>query len=339
MMAQWINALKRREAAPRGKPVAFTLIELLVAIAIVVLVTAIAAWAEGSDEPDSLEQALATVRDEMAKSPAPWPQAWQDEYVQTIRQVALAHQDSPGYAARLEIVRNGFAPYWEAVPKNDQRSLFEVRQAEIRWYVESLMAGELPTDNSRQKLREQYKSLVEYATEALLTQFPFLDPNRVQAATADYLRECYSSIEAPLLPIFLRPFADEEVGRIKERWHGLRYARVDLWRQVGGRAVASAKQSQALSGKAHSDYLLVRRSLGQLRGAIWAMTAPAPDYYGAAVAKEIDLQRRRSQDRAQAWNDELRLEKTALRTEYISFLLAALLESVEIPRDAAENRE
>jgi hypothetical protein len=274
MVTGWIDALAQQDAETRNGAAggdcqrratdgpAFTLIELLVVIATIVLLAGIPPWAEGSAEPDSLGQALAALRECVAKSPAPWPQAWREEYEETIRQIAIAHRDSPGYAARLEILRNGFAPYWEAVPKNDQRSLFEVRQAEVRWYVESLMAGELPTENSREKLREQYKSLVEYATEALLTQFPFLDPNVVQTAKADHLNECYRNIEAPLLPIFQRPFSGQQAGQLKERWHSLRYARVDLWRQLGGGRKESGVTRDTPSGKMHPDYLLSSECYG-----------------------------------------------------------------------------
>lgn len=191
MMAQWIKALKRREADPQGKPVGFTLIELLVVIAPVVLVAGIPARPEGPAEPNSLAQALTAMRDARAKSPAPWPQAWEQEYVETIRQVAVARRDSPEHAARLGILRNGFALYWEAVPKNDQRSLFEVHRAQIRWYVESLMNAELPCEEEKQKLRDRYKKLLDDAADALVTQFPFLDPNVVQRAKADHLAECW----------------------------------------------------------------------------------------------------------------------------------------------------
>jgi prepilin-type N-terminal cleavage/methylation domain-containing protein len=327
MMAQRIKALKRREAAPRGRPDAFTLIELLVTIAIVTLVTGIPAWPDGSAEPNSLAQTLAAIRDEMTKSPAPWPQAWQEEYVETIRQVALAHRDSPGYAARLEMLRNGFAPYWEAVPKNGQRSLFEVRQAEIRWYVENLMIAELPTDSSREKLREQYKGLVEYATEALLRQFPFLDPNRVRQAQADHLGRCYRLIESPLLPTFRSPFTEAQVDQLKERWTNLRYARVDLWRQLGGGAATSAKKTPVASGNAHPDYRLTQRSLDQLRGQVWSLIPTPPAYYRGAVAKEAAAQKKRVQSRAEAHAQEVRLGVAVWQTEYLSFLVGALLET------------
>lgn len=178
----------------------------------------------------------------------------------------------------MEILRNGFAPYWEAIPKNDQRSSFEVRQAEIQWYVENLMAGELPTDNSKKKLREQYKGLVEYATDALLTQFPFLDPNRVRRTQADHLRKCDRMIESPLLPTFLSPFTEAQVGQLKEWWTNLRYARVDLWRQLGGGAATTPKKTSVASGNAHPDYLLTERSLDQLRGQIWSLIPGPPDY-------------------------------------------------------------
>ncbi len=329
MMAQWIKALQRWDANPRGRPAAFILIKFLVAIVIVVRVTAIPAWAAGSGEPNSLEQALAAVRDKMAKSPAPWLQPWQEEYVETIRQVAVAHQDSPGYAARMEILRNGFAPYWEEVPKNDQRSLFEVRQAEIRWYCENLMAGELPTDSSKKELREQYKGLVEYATDALLTQFPFLDPNRVRPAQADHLRACYRIIESPLLPVFLSPFTEAQVNQLKERWTRLRYARVDLWRQLGGGRATTAEPAQVSSGNAQPDYLLTQRSLDQLRGQIWSVISGPPDHYRNAVSKDIAAQKQRFRSRAEARTQEERLGLPVLQTEYISFLLAALLETTE----------
>jgi hypothetical protein len=335
MMAQWIKALKRWDARPQGRPAAFTLIELLGAIVIVALVTGIPAWAEGPAEPNSLAQALATVRGEMAKSPAPWPQAWQEEYVETIRQVAVAHRDSPGYTARLEILRSGFTPYWEAVPKNDQRSLFEVRQAEIRWYVENLMAGELPTDSSKQKLREQYKSLVEHATEALLTQFPFLDPNQVRLAQADHLRACYRIIESPLLPTFRSPSTEAQVNRLKERWTQLRYARVDLWRQLGGDGGTTAKQPQVLSGNAHPDYLLTERSLDQLRGQIWSLIVAPPEYYRDAVAKQAEAQKQRVQSQVEARAQETRLGVAVLQTEYLSFVVMALLETSDISQDSA----
>ena len=99
--------------------------------------------------------------------PAPWPQAWQDEYVDTICQVVSPHQDASQYDVRLQILRNGFPPCWERLKKNAERSLFEVHQAEIRWYVETLMAAELPTENNRQKLRDQYRDLMDYAAGTL----------------------------------------------------------------------------------------------------------------------------------------------------------------------------
>ncbi len=311
----------------------YTLIEILVTIAIVALVTAIPALAEGSAEPNSLAQALAAVRDTMTKSPAPWPQGWQEEYVETIRHVAVAHRDSPGYVARLDILRNGFAPYWEAVPKNDQRSLFEVRQAEIRWYIGSLMSAEPPGHNERQKLYDQHKDLAEYAAGSLLTQFPFLEPNMVADAKADYLRECYRNVEAPLLPIFQHPFSGQQAGQLQERWHSLRYARVDLWRQLGGGRKGPAVKQDTPSGKMHPDYLLAQRSLGQLRGQLWVIVAPAPDFYRTAVAKDIEAQRQHFRSRSDARRQEQRLGGAVVQTEYLSFLLAALRETAE----SAEN--
>lgn len=339
MMAQWTNALTRREADARGRLAGFTLIALLVAIGIVALVTGIPAWAEGPAEPDPLAQALAAIRECMAKSPAPWPQAWQEEYLETVRQVAVAHQDSPEYAARLEILRNGFAPYWEEVPKNEQRSLFEVRQAEIRWYCENLMAGPYPSADDRRRLHDLYKDLVEYAIDALLTQFPFLDPNQVRLAQADHLRGCDRIIESPLLPTFFSPFTEAQVDQLKERWTKLRYARVDLWRQLGGGIATTPKKTQPPSGNAHPDYVLTERSLDQLRGQIWSLIATPPEYYRDAAAKQIAAQKQRVESQAEARAQETRLGVAVWQTEYLSFLLTALLETADISQDSSPKRE
>jgi len=318
---------KRQQSLPML--IGFTLIGLLVVSATIVLGAGNPAWAQGPAEPNSLAQALGAIRACVAQSPTPWPPAWQNEYVETIRRVGIAHRDSPGYAARLEILRNGFASYWEAVPKSDQRSLFEVRQAEIRWYVENLMAGELPSASSREKLRQQYKNLVKYATDALLTQFPFLDPNQVRLAQADHLRKCYRLIESPLLPTFLSPFTQAQVDQLKDRWTKLRYARVDLWRQLGGGAGTTATKTSVASANAHPDYLLTQRSLDQLRGQIWSVIASPPDYYRDAVSKERTAFEQRAQSQAEARAQERRLGVAVWQTEYLSFLLGALLETAQ----------
>ena len=194
---------------------------------IVALLPAIVGKAIGSAESSLAAQTLESIRGWMVRSPAPWPDNWQREYLDTIRSAIASHQDAPQYALRLEILHEGFQPYWDALKKSKDRSLFEVHRAQIRWYAEHLMAAELPCDEERQKLRDQYKDLWSYAASSLLTQFPFLDPNIVHTAKADDLGECYRKIEAPLLPIFLRAFSQAQVERIKQCWHDLRYARAN----------------------------------------------------------------------------------------------------------------
>lgn len=292
--------------------------------------------ARGSAEPDPLEQAIAAVQDCMTRAPAPWPDTWRQEYTQTIRKVVTPRQEIPHYDKRLAILCNGFRPYWEGLNRTQERSLFEVHCAEIHWYVESLIDANLPGEEERRALRNQYGDLFRYAASSLLTQFPFLDPNVVRAAEADHLAQCYQRIEAPLLPIYLRLFSQAQMEQIKGRWHDLRYARVDLWRQLGGgdppnarNLVSSREQAKPL--KDHPDYLLTQRSLAQLQAQLWARVGPAPDYYRSAVANHIKAQKDRFQSMSQAAADERRLEREysgqIVKTEQIAFLLAALLES------------
>ncbi len=301
-------------------------------VVITLLLSSIAVGATGSSEkPDPTDQTLEVIRDCMARSSAPWTDEWKQEYVETILSAVDSHRDSPHYALRLEILRKGFAPCWESLTKTKDRSLFDVYRTRIRWYVEHLMVTEFPSEEERQKLRDQYKGLWDHAASSLLAQFPFLDPNAVQAAKADHLSQCYLKIEAPLMPVYLRPLSEEQIGQIWQRWGDLRYARVDLWRQLSGRLTTPAEDHRAPSSNSERDYQLTQKSLSQLVAHIWAIVAQRPDYYRSALDSRSDALKRRFQSMREARSDQQRLEKERSRqlpqTEHIGFLLAALLET------------
>ena len=82
---------------------------------IVILLVGLISKALGSAASGLLEQALATVQDCMARSPAPWPDDWQHEYLDTIRRAAAPRPDALQYAERLAILSMGFQPYWEGL--------------------------------------------------------------------------------------------------------------------------------------------------------------------------------------------------------------------------------
>jgi len=87
-------------------------------VLITVLLPAIAAGLTSSEEPALMEQSLQDIEDCMADSPAPWPEAWRQEYVDTIRHAITSHQDTPRYAERLGILSRGFELYWQDLNKS-----------------------------------------------------------------------------------------------------------------------------------------------------------------------------------------------------------------------------
>ena len=277
------------------------------------------------------EQTLQAIEDCMARSPAPWPDEWKRQYLETIRSAVESHQDAPHYALRLEILRKGFQPCWEGLTKTKDRSLFEVYRTRMRWYTEHLMGTKFPSDAERQKLRNQYTDIWDHAASSLLAQFPFLDPNAVQAAKADNLSLCYRKIDAPLMPVYLRPLSAEQVAQIKQRWDKLRYARVDLWRRLDPGSKTSSVNGDATSSGTERHYQLTKESLSQLLAQIWMVVPQRPDYYLNALEKRTRALKRRFQSKRNARSDQQRLEKERsrqlLQTEHISFLLAALLET------------
>lgn len=290
---------------------------------ILVLLSVVGANDLGSHESASMEKTVTAIRNCMASSPAPWPSEWQSEYIDTIRKEIESHQDNPVLTKRLEILQNGFQPYWVELRKSNDRPLFEVQLAQIRWYTENLMTSELPGEEDKKKLKNQYEDIWNYAAGSLLTQFPFLDPNFVKKAKMDHLETCFNNIESPLLPIFLRLMTEDRVEQIKQRWHDQRFSRVDIWRQLGG-------DSQPPQ---NSHHLLAQRSLEQLLSQVWKVAAIPPDYYRVAATNLMNVERQRLQAKSRAYRMERQLEREGsrqfLQTEQIGFLLAALVETAQ----------
>jgi hypothetical protein len=241
---------------------------VLRSVLIISLVSSIVAEATDSEKPDFVEQTIESIMDYMDQSPAPWPDKWKQEYIETIRKAIELHPDVPHYGTRLEILTKGFKPYWQSFKKTSDRSLFEVHRAQIRWYIENLMNTQFPTEGERKKLRNQYTDIWNYAADSLLKQFPFLDPNIVMKTKVEHLSECYCKIESPLMPVYLKPMSEEQVEQIKQRWDKLCYARIDLWRELDGNSTMPDGNSDAPSQNAKRDYRLTKESLSQLLGLV-----------------------------------------------------------------------
>lgn len=298
---------------------------------IAALVPAIAAAKVNSAGSAPAEQTLEAICNCMARSPAPWPEEWKQEYIGTIRGAVESHREAGGYALRLEILRKGFTSYWESFEKSKDRFLFEVYRTRIRWYVEHLMGTRLLSGDEKQKLRDQYTAIWDHAASSLLAQFAFLDPKAVQAAKADDLSLCFRKIDTPLVPVYLRPISEQQVEQIKQRWEKLRYSRVDLWRRLDPASRMSSVNGGATVADTKRHYELTKKSLSQLLGTVWMVVPERPDYYVNAQKNRTRALERRYQSKRTARRDQQRLEnersRQLLQTEHISFLLAALLET------------
>ncbi len=78
-----------------------------------VFFSAVLGHAASPAEANPIEQALATIRDCMARSPVAWADAWNREYVDTIREAVISHKDAPQLEARIQVLCDGFPGYWE----------------------------------------------------------------------------------------------------------------------------------------------------------------------------------------------------------------------------------
>jgi hypothetical protein len=291
------------------------------------LTAGVMATDSNSAEAAVRDQTLAAIRECVTKSPPPWPQAWVEEYVATVRDTMDAHKSTAQYQCRLDILRRGFPTHWDRLTKAEDRLLFQVHRCQIRWYVEALMTTRLLEPNEKQELGHQWQNLMSYAADSLLAQFPFLDPNAVWRAKVDQLEEYFREIEVPLLPVFQQIISEQQVSRIRERWHALRYARVDVWRQESAKATGSNLEKDRSDRNQHPDYVLAQRSFSQWRGQIWIIVTHAPDYCVKAVSDEMQAQRQRFESNWDTWSREAQPGAGVAQTDRISLLLAALLET------------
>ena len=297
----------------------------------VFFLSAFASPVAGLAAPSPVEPALAAIENTMATSPAPWPPTWCSEYVEVIRDAATVCEEPPDYAPKLNALAEGFPWYWEALSKSRDRALFELQCAEVRWYARRLVSSPFPGPEERRAVRSQVEDLWHDVAQSLLAQFPFLDSNTVCQAQRDHRHESLRWVDTPLKPIFQRPFTPDQMDRIREGWHELRYARVDLMRQLGGEEVFLATNAPEAALSAHPHYLLTYRSLQQLADYIWTLVAHPPEVYVKA-RQDYWTARQRQRQRtllARAQEQRLRTERSRHlhQTEYLSFLLVVVLES------------
>jgi len=108
---------------------------------------------------------------------------------------------------------------------------------------------------------------------------------------------------------------------------------VDTWYQLEGEAMISLDSQGATPPQTHPHYLLTQRSLEQWLTHIQAMAVVSPDYYRDALRRRTEAERRRRQLLSLAWKAEKYLEREHagqfLQTEYLSFLLTALVETAQ----------
>jgi len=201
-------------------------------------------------EPPPLEQALAAVRDGMARSPASWPDTWQREYLATIGEALSSDPNRPDYPARMEVFRRGFARYWAQAQGSGLTQVeYDLRKAEMRWYCETLMAEGPASASEKAVLKGQLRDLCDYAAEYLKGRFPFLTPECVEEAKKAALAEFDQEVDSPLLLIFRRPLSEDQLRAIRANWGRLHKRWYFIWREVryAGAGKSDLRDPQDLS--------------------------------------------------------------------------------------------
>jgi hypothetical protein len=306
---------------------------VVIGMVILVLLPPARSRAEHPIDVNFVEQGMATVRDCMAHSPVSWVDAWQQEYLDTIREALATGASRPDYPAKIELFQRGFARYWAEFPRSTlTRAEFDVGKAEVRWYCETFMAERLASGSEKALLKAQLRELCDYAGEYLRGRFPFLVVDCVEEAKKGALAEFDEQVDSPLLPIFRRPLSDEQLRAVKAGWAHLRRRWHFIWREVrygGGSPGDSSDPGDHLSS--HPHYRLAKRCLAYLAGTFWSTSAKPPAYVVDAIRRLNAEKAKRARIGRQGADAErelaMRCSNQIEQLEEWSFVFTALLET------------
>lgn len=319
---------KERQRADSGWPSGVSWGLMLLAL----LSSALADELAESAGPGPLEQTLAAVQDCMARSPAPWPDAWQGEYLDTVRKALASDPNLPDYRAKIEVFRRGFTRYWAQGQGSGLTQLeYDLRKAETRWYCETLMSQDLPSASERAILKAQLRDLCDYAGQYLKGRFPFLTPRCVEEAEKSVLTEFDQEVDSPLLPIFRKPLSDAQVRAIKANWGRLYRRWHFIWREVRYEGAGQGGLSDPRDPPSHPHYRLVKRCLLYLPRTIWPTLEKPPGYVIDVIRKLNAEKAERGRINRQGAEAErelaMRSSNQVEQVEEWSFVFTALLET------------
>jgi len=319
---------KERQRADTGWPAGISWGLVLLAL----LSAALAGEPAESTGPEPLEQALAAVQDCMTRSPAPWPDAWQREYLDTVRKALGSDPNLPGYRAKIEVFRRGFTRYWAQGQGSRLTQLeYDLRKAEIHWYCETLMSQELASASDGAVLKGQLRDLCDYAAQYLKGRFPFLTPEYVDEAKKVAVAEFDEEVDSPLLPIFRRPLSDAQVRAVKANWGRLYRRWHFIWREVRYEGPWQGDLPDPRDPPSHPHYLFVKRCLLYLPRTIWPTVEKPPEYL-VYVIRKLDAEKaERGRVNRQGMEAErelaMRSSNQVEQVEEWSFVFTALLET------------
>jgi len=312
------------------KKIVFTLTFLLF---LLLLGTTRAALPDASPHgTDPVADVLSMIERSVADPRVGWPAEWQREYLDVIRQALSDGHDKPDYMAPIQILRRGFPRYWSKSKLSGlTQAEYEMRKGEIRWYCQTLISEEPPSLSERVLLKAQFSDLCDYAAEYLMARFPFLTPERVQEGKRVALREFDDELEAPLVPIFRRPFSKDQLQATRANWARLYMRWFFTWRYVRYGADDPDAPSDPADIPNHPHYRFVKRCLSYLPRTIWPTLGKPPEYVLDAIRKLNAERAARVRVNRQAGERErnlaMRFSNQVEQVEQWSFILTALVET------------
>jgi hypothetical protein len=298
----------------------------------------------GCRERNHLDLVVRAIQERLSKSPNPWPEQWRLEYIATVRNTILKHKEADAFSNRVNILHEAFPHYWENTSRSVSDEMdFEVSKAQIQWYVENLMSGELPSYENLSIVKSQTHELLRYGADSIQGEFAFLRPDVVDAAVQDCEGALQQTIDYALVPAFQKPLREDQIKRIKDAWNRAYRMRSDLWNSELRYALHAQPSNTNQADPARSIYYaFANRCLGMFIGQIRETAVSPPEYLARALAQRQEEAIAHQRTSREAFMRERRLwpghDGNVEQIEQWTFVFASLLAESQ-PRESRLDAE
>jgi hypothetical protein len=259
-----------------------------------------------------------------------WSKEWRQEYIETLHKVIS--DENADNTVKMDIIYRAFPSYWMGIKQSiSTQTEFDMFEAELQWYCETLLEQKLSTKDEKEQLKSQISDFCNYAAEYLKGQFPFLKEQCIEESKKDALSRLEEQIDTPYIPLFRKPFSKEQIETAKALYMAMFAKWYSNWNRIKNETFEWKNNLNKTEINKHPQTKFVSSCLNSIHTIFWRFAEPPPQYYLQTVGKYNNERNKYMQNTFYANRSEMNMASTFSNqiemAEHWSFIFTALLET------------